>query len=189
MTRRSSGITIVEVLVSIGIIIVLASLILSVYSGAKGKSLETVSASNLRQYHVALHLYQQDHGDFPIGKPYHEELTRYLGGTWLEPPLAKPLSQRRHKFETTYMIHAFRDSRGFSEVVKKCFDERGGDIAIVSDFNWATPEQVALTKGGFILYIRMNGSIGKEAGDFLDRYTRNPSAFPCPGSTSWSNYK
>ncbi|MDI9637452.1 hypothetical protein QM565_17080 [Geitlerinema splendidum] len=136
-----------------------------------------------------MHLYQQDHGDFPIGKPYHEELTRYLGGQWIEPPLSIPISKRSFKIQSTYNIHAYRNSPHFRQIERECFDIRGGDMPIVSDFNWATPEQIALTKGGFYLYIRLNGSIGKESGDIPDRLNNRPSDFPCPGSPIWANFK
>lgn len=190
MRKRSRrGFSLIEVLVVIAIIVVLASLMFSVFGQAKGKSLETVSKSNLRQYHIALHLYANDHGAMPVGRPYHPELTRYLGGKWIEPPLAKPLDQRWTKGDTTYFVHAFRDSPGFPPILQECFDARASQIAIVSDDNWAQPEQVALTKGGFYLYVRMDGSIGKEPADFYDRYSRSPQSFPCPGSPNWANYR
>lgn len=183
------GFSLLEVLVVIAIIMVAAALMFTAFGQAKGKSLETVSKSNLRQYHVALHLYANDHGAMPIGRPYHPELTRYLGGKWIEPPLAKPMEQRSFRFDTTYSVHAYRDSYGFPQILRDCFDKRAGQISIVHDPNWATAEQIALTKGGFYLYIRMDGSIGKEPADIVFRITQFPDQYPCPGSPHWANFR
>lgn len=188
-TKPTKAFSLVEVIVVIAIILILASLAFTVFGRSKSRSLETVSASNLKQYHHALHLYAADHGAMPVGRPHHPELIRYLGGKWIDPPLALPSEQRAHKWDGTYRVTAFRDSPGFPKLLQDCFDKRQGSIAIVTDPNWATPEQVALTKGGFYLYVRMDGSIGKETGDFNDRYARYPEQFPCPGAPQWANYR
>lgn len=187
--RDRCGFSILELLVCISIICVLAALLFTVFGKSKAKSLESVSASNLKQYHLALSLYASDYGAMPIGRPYDPEITRYLGGKWIEPPLATPLRLRKRKNDTTYRIHAFRDSPGFPKLLQECFDSRGGQIPIVSDGNWTSPQQIAFTHGGFYLYVRMDGSIGREPFNIHDRLERHPEQFPCPGTTNWANFR
>ncbi len=174
----------------IAIILVVASLMFTAFGQAKGKSLETVSKSNLRQYYAALQLYANDHGAMPMGFPYDPELTRYLGGKWIEPPLAKPIAERSYRIEGTYVIHAFRDHPMYPQMLRDCFDARAGQMAIVHDAHWATPEQAAFNKGGFYLYVRMDGSIGKESSDIIYDIARFPHKYPCPGGFwLWANFR
>jgi prepilin-type N-terminal cleavage/methylation domain-containing protein len=64
MKRR--GLSLVEILVVIAIIAVLAGLLMPVLSGAKVKSKQAVCAANLSQAMIALNLYIEDQGEYPL---------------------------------------------------------------------------------------------------------------------------
>jgi prepilin-type N-terminal cleavage/methylation domain-containing protein/prepilin-type processing-associated H-X9-DG protein len=61
------GFTLVELLVVIAITAVLAALLFPVFSAARAKARESACASNLRQLHLAMEMYLQDHDEvFPV---------------------------------------------------------------------------------------------------------------------------
>jgi prepilin-type N-terminal cleavage/methylation domain-containing protein/prepilin-type processing-associated H-X9-DG protein len=64
---RQRGFTLVELLVVIAIIAVLAALLFPVFNAARAKARGSVCASNLRQLHLAMEMYLQDHDEvFPV---------------------------------------------------------------------------------------------------------------------------
>jgi prepilin-type N-terminal cleavage/methylation domain-containing protein len=65
LRRGNKGFTLLELLVSIAIIVVLASL-LSSLSGAKGKSLQTVCLNDLHQVGVGMSIYAENNQDYVI---------------------------------------------------------------------------------------------------------------------------
>ena len=66
-TRNSSGITLIEVLVVVAIILVLAGVIASVFLTAKEQAKTVVDISNLHQLGIAASIYASDYDDnFPL---------------------------------------------------------------------------------------------------------------------------
>jgi prepilin-type N-terminal cleavage/methylation domain-containing protein/prepilin-type processing-associated H-X9-DG protein len=66
--RRRGAFTLVELLVVIGIITILISILLPVISKAREQARRTACLSNLRQVHLAFHMYAQSHKDqVPLG--------------------------------------------------------------------------------------------------------------------------
>lgn len=80
-----SGFTLIELLVVIAIISILASILLPVFTRARGKARQVSCASNLHQIGIALHLYADDHDEmFPLdsfrgpGSFWYERLDPYI---------------------------------------------------------------------------------------------------------------
>lgn len=67
--KKSSGFTIIELLVTIAIIAVLSSIIMVVLSGTKEKSRDARRVSDIHEIQNALNLYFTDNNRFPIINP------------------------------------------------------------------------------------------------------------------------
>lgn len=92
--RHNRGVTLIEVIVCIAILAVVAAISYPVMARAKESSLKTKSISNMRQVHLALELYAQEHDGAPTGTLEEMGLppwpnTKYLGPAVKElyPPL------------------------------------------------------------------------------------------------------
>ncbi len=70
MRRRRDGFTLVEVLVTAGVIAVLAGLVLPSLAGALGRSRRTVCMNNLRQLSLADVMYANEFREFPAPHPF-----------------------------------------------------------------------------------------------------------------------
>jgi prepilin-type N-terminal cleavage/methylation domain-containing protein len=73
--RNGRGFTLIELLVVISIIAVLASLLLPALSQAKARGKSAVCKSNLRQLVLALHMYAEDMGGYPMSNIQHDFYT------------------------------------------------------------------------------------------------------------------
>jgi prepilin-type N-terminal cleavage/methylation domain-containing protein len=84
-----SGVTLVELLAVIAIVVVLAALFYPVLAGARGEAHKTVCISNLRQLSTAISLYRGQHGGdavtfgdlYSMGLPPPRNLTDALAST------------------------------------------------------------------------------------------------------------
>jgi prepilin-type N-terminal cleavage/methylation domain-containing protein len=68
MKRLHSALTLIEVLVVICVIAILAALLFPVLAKGKLAGQQSVCISNLKQAGVAMNLYLEDNGDYPIGE-------------------------------------------------------------------------------------------------------------------------
>jgi prepilin-type processing-associated H-X9-DG protein len=79
-TSRRGAFTPVELLVVIGIIAVLAGILFPVFSAVRGRARQATCASNMRQIHLALVAYSEDHGGL-----LPQATTRCPGGEFSTP--------------------------------------------------------------------------------------------------------
>jgi prepilin-type processing-associated H-X9-DG protein/prepilin-type N-terminal cleavage/methylation domain-containing protein len=59
--KKSSGFTLIEILVTLGIIVILAAILFPVFAKARASARRTSCASNLKQLATAIMMYMQDH--------------------------------------------------------------------------------------------------------------------------------
>lgn len=167
--------TLTELLVAIVIVLVLASLLLPVFSQVRDVSKETVCVSNLRQIYTAIKLYQGDYGEYPPNnltwpglRPYYPvQLSCY----------AKP-KDRNHipGFDYLLLAQGWPDDPSFPNARKEwleCRDIRGPMMPIIFDQNHTFRPY----SGNWIL-ARENGSIHKFP--FPKEYRPNG---PCAGTS------
>jgi len=64
--KRHRGITLIEVIVTLAIILVLAAILLSTFNSAKGKANSTSDISKMKQLGAAGALYNETYGEFPM---------------------------------------------------------------------------------------------------------------------------
>lgn len=76
--RAIRGLTLIEIVVVLGIILVLYGLVAPVVMKARMRSQETACGSNLKQTFVALKLYEEDYGEFPHFRPSEQLVPTYL---------------------------------------------------------------------------------------------------------------
>lgn len=71
MRKQPCGFTLVEILVTIGIVVVIAAILLPVLARARDRARTTTCAGNLRQIGLALNMYVKDHNNThpPSGDP------------------------------------------------------------------------------------------------------------------------
>ncbi len=80
MRNRSSGFTLIEMLVVIGIISLLAVALLPQIIGARERANQVADAGNLRWHYQTILLYQQKHGQFPRGSGHQWVLDPWVRG-------------------------------------------------------------------------------------------------------------
>jgi prepilin-type N-terminal cleavage/methylation domain-containing protein len=68
--RRRSAFTVIELLVTLAIIAILATVLASALSRPRSTAHQTVCKNNLRQIGLALHLYLSDHACYPLTATY-----------------------------------------------------------------------------------------------------------------------
>ena len=101
---RGEGFTLIELLVVIAIIAILASLLLPALSRAKTSADRIVCTNNQRQLALALNLFVDDHGVFPVSgtfigvghrsRVWIHDLEDYSGGKW---PKDNPEGKERRR--------------------------------------------------------------------------------------------
>jgi prepilin-type N-terminal cleavage/methylation domain-containing protein len=101
------GFTLVELLVVIAIIGVLVALLLPAVQAAREAARRTQCGNNLRQVGLALHIYHQAHGAFPVGglewRPYGDTTKRQLAwSVFLLPHL-----EQQNLYDTLDLSKAF----------------------------------------------------------------------------------
>ena len=79
--NKQKGLSLIELLVIVAVVMVLAGLLFSVGKRARESSYSSYCLNNLRQISLALLTYYNDHKEYPVGLPYStlsEELKTYL---------------------------------------------------------------------------------------------------------------
>ena len=168
--------TLAEILVSISIIIILASLSFAVMRQALNRAKATVCISNLKQIHAAMSMYQSDYDSYPPHNVDWPGLRPFFGFVKLQCPVAPP-------DEPDYFIHASFES-GSNPLDAPCMEKRGPEYPIAHDFNHQLTRSAYQTRERFILFVRLDGSVGRTQNRSLFELTQSE---PCPGASYWSN--
>jgi type II secretory pathway pseudopilin PulG len=149
-----------ELLVVIGVIVVIASILMPVFSQSKERAKQAVCISNLKQFHYALEMYRQDNEEYPV-TVIDRGFLRYMGETILRCPVAIP----REPFAGDY---SYRGSPvpgveqidpQYNQRFLECREKRGGEFPLVWDDNHATKLQGVRSGGRFDFVLRANGNV------------------------------
>lgn len=161
------ALSLIEVLVTITILIILASLLFPAFQGARDKAKGTVCTSNLRQLHTALTLYRDDCGEYPPNSVVWPGFTAYFPTV-----LRCPLSSQIHPDLDYTLLSGPVDGRSGAqlEAWEACRRARGPMLPIALDRNHWTPTRPS---EGRLLVARENGSIH-------DLPSSRIPAEPCP---------
>ncbi len=170
-----------EILVCILIIIILASLLLPSFQSSRKAAHTTVCASNLRQIHSALLLYEADYGSYPPNsvvwpafQPYYPKVLSCFSGT---------LDAEFHYVLLGSASDRITESgRTASELLEECRSARGTSIPLAIDLNHIG-RQVAPQNQLPILVLRENGAI--------DRVPANQAFYgpkPCSSELTYLNF-
>lgn len=76
--RGVHGFTLVEIIVAVGIIMVLYGILLPVLAAARQRARETECASNLHQMGLALRMYHDDYGEYPVFSQLDAMVPQYV---------------------------------------------------------------------------------------------------------------
>lgn len=162
MSKRAY--TVLELLVVVGIIVVIASLLMPVFSHSKERAKQTVCVSNLRQHHQALELYRQDHDEYPVNliKP---AFLQYLSGVDLRCPVAvpKPAYSGDYRYRGSPLPPVIETHMpGYNRRFLECREARGSEFPLVWDDNHATKLQGMRSGGRFVLVLRISGAVKRQ---------------------------
>jgi prepilin-type N-terminal cleavage/methylation domain-containing protein len=147
------GISLIEVLTCMVILVILVSLLLPVATASRAKAKEIVCVSNLRQIGSALKMYQSDNGEYPPNSLAWSGLQTYI-----KAPFSCP--ERLEGSFTDYFLNASplgntTDLKEIREAWIACRDLRGSEFPISFDVNHASK----LRSGGFYLILREDVSV------------------------------
>lgn len=167
---RKAGISIIEILIVIAILVLLTALLLPVYHRAKSASYPAVSTSNLRQIYVAWSNYRSDHDDMwpPSFKPVADTISdkRILvspGDPFEEG--ANPYLSERLKTRVSYFYNSL-----FPEDRAKMLemDPNHGVLVDLTFGEVVDPTAPAeLRYRGLTLRLRLDGSVHRDQVNFL----------------------
>jgi len=163
------GLTLVELLLVIGIIALLIGIAWLVIAPIKRKALLLVCQNNLRQIHLAIHLYRQDYQiDAPSQLPIPSIFARlYWGGyvrkdsEFLHCPIGRKLledafSRIGGKALNSYIYPATLPPDDIVKHFRKCIELKQDEVAILCD-PWHNPNWDFYPRWELIL--RFNGKI------------------------------
>ncbi|BBO24361.1 MAG: hypothetical protein AMXMBFR19_09220 [Chthonomonadaceae bacterium] len=190
INRKKHAFTLVEVLVSIGIIVILAALIMSAALKSVDSAKSTVCISNLRQIYAAMMVYREDNGEYPLDCQGWPGFAPYLGGTALHCPVGG--AGGTHSRNCDYIMHMWWPDEipGVPEK-KECQTIRGPEWPAVIDSNHASTLNAAKSGNPFFLLIRVDGQVSRvplqRLLDFIKLGAVKDSRWPCPKADGFSN--
>ena len=179
--------TLVEILTTMAIIVVLAGILFSALSSSVAASKKTICISNLHQIQVAMTLYKNDAGEYPAGEASSAFLP-YLGGTLLTCPYTDTAQyQDPPEMRVNYFLNGYTSFLSPAEL--ECRITRGSEYPLVYDGNHASPLVARSVGKPVYLFARVDGSVAVEDYNQAFYFEINPSVFPCPKASMFSNLK
>ncbi len=157
--------TMMEILVAIAIIVIVVAIALPVLFRSKDSASRTVCTSNLHQLTLAMQLYREDHGDYPLNDA-REPAFRVYYPTMLRCPQSIHAREPNLRFLDYQMMgsvigtSALLSARaGSYDAFLTCRALREGDMPIAMDLNHRDKSDSGQNSASFLLIVRENGSI------------------------------
>jgi prepilin-type N-terminal cleavage/methylation domain-containing protein len=159
------GFTLAEVLMVLLIVTILAGIMFPVFSQTRSKARETGCSSNLRQIHLAVSLYREDHGEYPPNTLGWPGLKDYLPVVFRCPstPPSQPTSASYTFFGSPPTIAGTPEDRKREELLLEAFlacrEVRRSSMPIAMDMNHMYLEEAHNAGRKFFLILRDSGSV------------------------------
>ncbi len=169
--------TLIELLVVIAIIAILASLLLPALSRAKEQGRAAVCLNNLKQLHLAWHLYADEHGKLAPNSDFNDFSAPAYEASWAGnalsyevPVMARPLSDNTNHAILMERTHGRIGPFAQSHRIYRCPSDRSYTI-------------LGGVKHDRVRSYSMNMFVGESnrRGDFRLRYFHKPEDFTVPG--------
>ena len=146
--RKRLAVTLVEVLIVIGIILVIAAIVFPVFSAGREKSMEIRSISNMQQIYVALEIYRSEYNGIPVGKMEDMGLPPWPTEQYLGPTVAALYPPKRRRGLIYYYYPAPDDIDHRNPTWSTYVVEHGDSTVLLADV-WFNPSEPT---GGFPAY-------------------------------------
>jgi type II secretory pathway pseudopilin PulG len=178
---KVSGFTMVELLVVIAIIMVLIGIVMPAVVKSQQRAREVTCYANLKKLAVAMELYNQAEGGYPINNAEFPPLVAYLG---------EKVRCYRHTSSGSphYFVqapHALWRFIGRHEGREECFEKRASAWPVAYDLNHYGSTALRDTGKSIYIFARLDTSVHVVS---YDAHHGREREWPCPGLSFEVNF-
>lgn len=137
MKPKTSGISLLEIVVVMAILLIVAAIMIPVLSKSKHRASETVCISNMKQIFAAYQLYMADNDDvWPVVQPIDPPMKPYLK-VRLECPTGNSLwpDEPDNIPPYVYVAAYHPQPEPMQSAIDECINLRGSQLPVLIDFN------------------------------------------------------